>query len=191
MRVLALNIAEAVSQGLGLERDHIEKAFGQGWQIMAANFYPQCPQPNLTLGVSPHWDKGALTLLMQNDVDGLQVKHKGRWVAVRPTLGMFTVTLGNYMEVLSNGKYNSVQHRTVVNKERMSITVAVGHRPEHDAIMAPAHRLVEKDGGPTFKSLRFGDYMKLQQTIVSKRKACTRSISIPTRHYCYAISIGG
>ncbi|RWR97850.1 protein DOWNY MILDEW RESISTANCE 6-like protein [Cinnamomum micranthum f. kanehirae] len=38
MRLLALNIAEAVSQGLGLERDHIEKAFGQGWQIMAANF---------------------------------------------------------------------------------------------------------------------------------------------------------
>lgn len=97
--MLALNIAEAVSQGLGLERDHIEKAFGQGWQIMAANFYPPCPQPNLTLGLSPHWDNGALTLLVQNVVDGLQVKHKGRWVAARPTPGMFTVILGNYMEV--------------------------------------------------------------------------------------------
>ncbi|KAJ8617899.1 hypothetical protein MRB53_014085 [Persea americana] len=177
MRVLALNIAEAISQGLGLERDHIKKAFGQGWQIMAANFYPQCPQPNLTLGVSQHWDKGALTLLMQNDVDGLQVKHKGRWVAVRPTPGMFTVTLGNYMEELSNGKYKSIQHRTVVNKERMRITVSVGHRPEHDAIMAPAHQLVEKDGGPRFKSLRFGDNIKLQKTIVSKGKHALEALA--------------
>lgn len=70
--------------------------------------------------------------------------------------------------MLSNGRYKSVQHRTVVNKERMRITVAVGHRPENDAIMAPAHQLVEKDGGLRFKSLRFGDYMKLQQTIVSE-----------------------
>ncbi|RWR97842.1 Oxoglutarate/iron-dependent dioxygenase [Cinnamomum micranthum f. kanehirae] len=144
---------------------------------MAANFYPPCPQPNLTLGLSPHWDNGGLTLLVQNVVDGLQVKHKGRWVAARPTPGMFTVILGNYMEVLSNGRYKSVQHRTRVNKERMRITVAVGHRPENDAIMAPAHQLVEKDGGLRFKSLRFGDYMKLQQTIVSEGKHALKTLA--------------
>ncbi|RWR98149.1 hypothetical protein CKAN_02765100 [Cinnamomum micranthum f. kanehirae] len=43
--------------------------------------------------------------------------------------------------------------------------------------MAPAHQLVEKDGGLRFKSLRFGDYMKLQQTIVSEGKHALKTLA--------------
>ena len=90
---------------------------------------------------------------------------------------LFHMNNSLFLQELSNGKYKSIQHRTVVNKERMRITVSVGHRPEHDAIMAPAHQLVEKDGGPRFKSLRFGDYIKLQKTIVAKGKHALEALA--------------
>ncbi|GMN39441.1 hypothetical protein TIFTF001_008680 [Ficus carica] len=37
-------------------------------------------RPDLTVGITPHTDPGVLTVLMQNQVPGLQVKHGDVWV---------------------------------------------------------------------------------------------------------------
>ncbi|KAG5551841.1 hypothetical protein RHGRI_010070 [Rhododendron griersonianum] len=79
---LAIRISGAISEALGLERDYVEKSLGEGCQIVASNYYPPCPEPHRTLGLAAHSDHGGITILMQNEVDGLQVKHQGEWVAV-------------------------------------------------------------------------------------------------------------
>ena len=94
-----MKISGAISKGLGLEWDYIEKSFGEGCQIFASNYYPPCPQPDLTLGLAAHSDHGGLTILMQNEVDGLQVKHGGAWVPVHHVPASFVVNIGDYIEV--------------------------------------------------------------------------------------------
>ena len=70
MRVLSVN--------LGLKEDYLQNAFG-GEDIGAClrvNYYPKCPQPELTLGLSSHSDPGGMTLLLPDDrVAGLQVRR--------------------------------------------------------------------------------------------------------------------
>ncbi|KAI8016362.1 Flavonol synthase/flavanone 3-hydroxylase [Camellia lanceoleosa] len=59
----------------------------------------------------------ALTLLVPNDVPGLQVWKDGNWVAVNYLPNALFVHVGDQLEVLSNGKYKSVLHRSLVNKK--------------------------------------------------------------------------
>ena len=96
---LAMKLAGAISESLGLDGGYIEGAFGEGSQIVACNYYPECPQPDLTLGLSSHTDRGGLTIVMENGVEGLQVRHKGKWVPVPHVPGSFLVNIGDCIEV--------------------------------------------------------------------------------------------
>ncbi|XP_058090638.1 protein DOWNY MILDEW RESISTANCE 6-like [Magnolia sinica] len=173
---LILDLAGAVSEGLGLEKDYLEKFMGQGFQPIANNYYPKCPEPHLTLGLAAHSDHGCLTILMDNGVEGLQVKHNDEWVPVRHVPGSFIVNLGDTIQIMSNGRYESVEHRAVVNEERARISVAVGSGPELDAILAPASQLVDEDGGPKYKPVVYKDYVKYQQTIVTRGKTALQMV---------------
>nr|XP_016449244.1 PREDICTED: protein DOWNY MILDEW RESISTANCE 6-like [Nicotiana tabacum] len=95
---LAVKIFGTISEGLGLDTKYIERRLGEGTQIMAANFYPPCPEPNKTLGLAAHSDHGGLTILMDNGIHGLQIKHNHAWFSVPHVPGTFVVNLGDYLE---------------------------------------------------------------------------------------------
>lgn len=99
VRGLAVTILELISESLGLERDYINKVLGRHGQHMAINYYPPCPQPQLTYGLPPHADPNVITLLVQDDVPGLQVLHNGDWLAVRPVPNTFIVNIGDQIQV--------------------------------------------------------------------------------------------
>jgi isopenicillin N synthase-like dioxygenase len=98
-RALALRLLEAISESLGLERSHMVKAMGRHAQHMALNYYPPCPQPELTYGLPGHKDPNAITLLLQDGVSGLQVQRDGRWVAVNPVPNALVINIGDQLQV--------------------------------------------------------------------------------------------
>lgn len=98
-RALALRLLEAISESLGLERSHMVAAMGRHAQHMAVNYYPPCPQPELTYGLPGHKDPNAITLLLQDGVSGLQVQRGGRWVAVNPVPNALVINIGDQMQV--------------------------------------------------------------------------------------------
>ena len=68
---------------------------------MRMNYSPPCSRPDLVLGVSPHSDGGSLTVLMQDDdINGLQIKHKGRRIPVKPIPNAFVINIADLTEVL-------------------------------------------------------------------------------------------
>jgi hypothetical protein len=98
-RALALRLLEAISESLGLERSHMVTAMGRQAQHMAVNYYPPCPQPELTYGLPGHKDPNAITLLLQDGVSGLQVQRNGRWVAVNPVPDALVINIGDQLQV--------------------------------------------------------------------------------------------
>ena len=100
VRQLGHRLEEAIGESLGLEKDYIRNTLGEQGQHMAVNYYPPCPEPELTYGLPAHTDPNALTILLQDShVAGLQVLKDGKWVAVKPHPGAFVVNIGDQLQV--------------------------------------------------------------------------------------------
>lgn len=100
---LYLALTEAILESLGISMADApgeeDEGFEDGSQLIVVNCYPSCPEPELTLGMPPHSDYGFLTLLLQDEVEGLQIHHCGKWVTVEPIAGSFVVNVGDHLEV--------------------------------------------------------------------------------------------
>lgn len=100
MRELGFRIEEYISESLGLEKDYIKNVLGEQGQHMAVNYYPPCPEPELTYGLPGHTDPNALTILLQDlHVAGLQVLKDGKWLAVNPHPDAFVINIGDQLQV--------------------------------------------------------------------------------------------
>lgn len=153
-------LLELLSEGLGLDGKVLNSSLG-GDEIefeMKINMYPPCPQPQLALGVEPHTDMSALTLLVPNDVPGLQVWKDGNWVAVNYLPNALFVHVGDQLEVLSNGKYKSVLHRSLVNKERTRMSWAVFVVPPHEAVIGPLPELIDEKNPAKYSTKTYAEY---------------------------------
>ena len=100
VRALVLVLLEAISESLGLAKDSVSNTLGKHGQHMALNYYPPCPQPDLTFGLPGHKDPNLITVLLQDEVSGLQVFKDGKWIAVHPVPNTFIVNMGDQMQVL-------------------------------------------------------------------------------------------
>ncbi|XP_052174002.1 jasmonate-induced oxygenase 1 isoform X2 [Diospyros lotus] len=98
MKALAQRLLRFVSESLGLPPSCIEESVGEFYQNITISYYPPCPQPELTLGLQAHSDMGAITLLIQDDVGGLQVLKDGEWVNVHPMSDAIVVLLADQTE---------------------------------------------------------------------------------------------
>ncbi|XP_027185194.1 probable 2-oxoglutarate-dependent dioxygenase At3g111800 [Coffea eugenioides] len=153
MKVLAQRLLGLISESLGLPSSCIEEAVGEFCQNITVGYYPPCPQPDLTLGLQSHSDMGAVTLLIQDNVEGLQVFKDGEWITVRPLHDGILVLLADQTEIITNGKYRSCQHRALTNAERARLSVATFHDPAKTRKVFPAFE------PPIYHEVMYGDYV--------------------------------
>ncbi|MED6106569.1 hypothetical protein PIB30_005553 [Stylosanthes scabra] len=166
-RKLGRELLKGISESLGLEADYIDRTMNldHGLQMIAANLYLPCPQPELAMGMPPHSDHGLLNLLIQNGVCGLQVLHHNRWINVTSTPNCFLVLVSDHLEIVSNGKYKSVLHRAVVSNKATRISVATVIAPSMDTVVEPASELIDNETNPAaYVGMTHKDYMELQRT---------------------------
>ncbi|XP_057431923.1 jasmonate-induced oxygenase 1-like [Lotus japonicus] len=153
MKILSIN--------LGLEEEILQSAFG-GEDIGAClrvNFYPKCPKPELTLGLSSHSDPGGMTMLLPDDqVRGLQVRKGDDWITVNPARHAFIVNIGDQIQVLSNAIYKSVEHRVIVNSDKERVSLAFFYNPKSDIPIEPVKELVTPDKPALYPAMTFDEY---------------------------------
>ncbi|XWS52117.1 hypothetical protein CRYUN_Cryun11dG0039600 [Craigia yunnanensis] len=159
MKVLAQRLLRLISESLGLRASCIEEAVGEFYQNITASYYPPCPQPELTLGLQPHSDMGSITLLIQDDVGGLQVLKDGEWLTVQPLQDAILVLLADQTEIITNGKYGSSVHRAITNARKARLSVATFHDPAKALRISPASDLVSQSSPPRYSSVVYGDYV--------------------------------
>ena len=98
---LSYRLLELIALTLELPAKRFNGFFKDSTSFIRLNHYPPCPSPDLALGVGRHKDAGALTVLAQDDVGGLDVKRKsnGEWVRVKPIQNSYIVNVGDIIQV--------------------------------------------------------------------------------------------
>ncbi|GKV37629.1 hypothetical protein SLEP1_g45633 [Rubroshorea leprosula] len=178
-KYLFLMLMEAILESLGLcgdvagmtkEDDEIWEQFQDGSQLMVVNCFPPCPEPDLTLGMPPHSDYGFLTLLLQDEVKGLQIQYKGKWITVDPVTGSFVVNVGDHLEIFSNGKYKSVLHRVIVNSTRPRISVATLHSLPYKCVIRPSPKLIDDENPRRYIDTDYATFLEYISSREPKKK---------------------
>ncbi|XP_050229598.1 leucoanthocyanidin dioxygenase [Mercurialis annua] len=168
LRALATKIMSILSLGLGLEEQRLEKEVDELQLQMKINYYPKCPQPELALGVEAHTDISALTFILHNMVPGLQLFYQSKWVTAKCIQNSIIMHIGDTIEILSNGKYKSILHRGLVNKEKVRISWAVFcEPPKEKIILKPLLDVVTEKEPAMFPPRTFAQHIehKLFKTI--------------------------
>ncbi|PIN10109.1 Iron/ascorbate family oxidoreductase [Handroanthus impetiginosus] len=128
-------------------------AVGEFYQNITVSYYPPCPQPELTLGLQSHSDIGAISLLIQDDLGGLEVWKDGEWIFVNPLHDAVFVILADQIEVITNEQYKSAPHRAITNAKNARLCVATFHDPGKTKVIRPAFE------PPKYRPVVYGDHV--------------------------------
>ncbi|XP_016503604.1 scopoletin 8-hydroxylase-like [Nicotiana tabacum] len=160
-------LLEILFRNLGAKLDDTRFESLTGLKMVNMNFYPTCPNPELTVGVGRHSDMGTLTVLLQDGIGGLYVKleedveeGKDEWIEIPPIPGALVINVGDTMQILSNGRYKSAEHRVRTTSSESRVSVPLFTTPKPSEKIGPLPQLVEIDGFAHYKQVLFGDYMQ-------------------------------
>ncbi|XP_061994348.1 flavanone 3-dioxygenase 2-like [Rosa rugosa] len=158
VRKVALNILDLISEGLGIGYGHFSDELSQE-TLLSVNYYPPCPDPSLTLGITKHCDPNLITILLQGDVHGLQVFKDGEWIGVEPLPQGLVVNIGYQLQIISNGKLKCAEHRAVTNSSNARTSAAFFIAPSQDCHIQPAAALINASNPQIYKGFQYKEFL--------------------------------
>src|SRR3990167_7200957 len=143
---------KSIAIGLKLPEDYFQIRFTDDPTILFRIFnYPEhiFKDEDDEWGVREHTDMGFLTILLQDNSGGLQVKNKsGKWIDAPPINNSFVVNIGDMLEIWTHGLYTATLHRVrnLANGPRLSFPFFFD--PNWNASLQPIEReLISFDEG--------------------------------------------
>ena len=156
---VASELLAGVSVCLGMPPSHLASDFaGAHSSFLRLNHYPLCDAPDANLGISPHTDAGAVTVLLMDAQPGLQFEHRGEWVTVKPIAGALTVNIGDIVQVWSNDRYAAPLHRVLANAHAERYSAAFFYNPSYDCRYAPLPGIVSAASPARYHGINWGEF---------------------------------
>ncbi|XWS70831.1 hypothetical protein CRYUN_Cryun03dG0082500 [Craigia yunnanensis] len=160
-KMLELNftIMEMIFESFGMEEKHYDALVRDSTSIFRMMKYKVPPREDQNLGLVAHTDKNAITVLCQNDVQGLEVITKeGHWEEVVVPKDAFIVIVGDALKAWSNGRLIAVKHRVVMKGDKERYSFGLFSVPKEGAMIEVPHELVDNEHPLLYRPFRFEDY---------------------------------
>jgi isopenicillin N synthase-like dioxygenase len=147
MSAVGAELLSAIAVALGQPEDHFDHAFEgtPAWMTKLVHYVGNVVQEaggqeSAVQGVGTHADYGFVTLLLQDNVGGLEVlpPDSESWIPVETIPGALVVNLGEMLEVATGGYLSATIHRVQApppGVDRYSIPFFWS--PRLDAVVAP------------------------------------------------------
>ena len=164
---LSLNLLEAFCRGLDLPAKFMHKDFdGNHTGFVRLNYYPVDDpmaqiggeQSTADLGVHHHTDAGALTVLLQDEVSGLQVFRDGYWYDIPIVDGAMVINTGDMMQVWSNDIYKAAIHRVLAMNARDRYSIPFFFNPAADCTVSPLPSVISDQRPCRYRPIEWGSF---------------------------------
>jgi len=154
MQPIGLALMRAIAESLELQANYFDSRMTPDpYTRVKIIRYPAQPEKGGSgQGLGLHNDTGIITMILQDDIPGLQVMSEGRLVNVEPMPGAFVVNLGEMMQSATNGYLRATKHQVVsppAGTQRISIAYFVNPRLDarFDPVTLPPELAAEALGG--------------------------------------------
>ncbi|KAL0422675.1 UNVERIFIED_CONTAM: putative 2-oxoglutarate-dependent dioxygenase [Sesamum latifolium] len=164
MQKLTYKLLALIASSLGLLKNRLHGFFKNQTSFMRLNYYPPCPAPQLALGLGRHKDTGAMTILAQDDV----------CVQLSYILEMIERV---FLQVWSNDKYESVEHRVTVNSQKERFSIPFFINPSHSVWVEPLEELVDEQSPAKYKGYSWGKFYATRK-LSNFKKLTTENIQV-------------
>ena len=155
---LALRILGTIALNLGVPARVLDLDFRDvNTSFLRLNYYPPCPTSG-QLGISPHTDSGAITVLLQDEQAGLEVLHDEDWQLVEPCRDALVVNIGDIVQVWSNDRYRAALHRVVVQPDAERFSAAFFLNPSYGAEYAPLPTMIDARHPARYRPINWGEF---------------------------------
>ena len=166
MDAISRQLTKYLALSLDQNENYFDDMFVDPNMQMKICKYPPISEPSTGFGVGKHTDSGFFSILLQDDVGGLQIAvddQKQEWIDASPVDGYFVVNIGEMLEMISNSNYRATPHRVLSPKDRPRISVPYFWNPRLDFVAKELikteisndddNKLINVYGENAFKSL--------------------------------------
>ncbi|MBA0574445.1 hypothetical protein Golob_001649 [Gossypium lobatum] len=159
MLELSFMILEMIFESFDIEEKKYEALVRDSVSFLRVMKYKVPTSEDQNLGLVAHTDKNAITILCQNEVQGLEIVTKeGHWEQVVVPKDALVVIVGDALKAWSNGRLVAVKHRVVMKGEKERYSFGLFTVPKEGAMIEAARELVDNEHPLLYRPFKFADY---------------------------------
>ncbi|KAF3656979.1 putative flavonol synthase/flavanone 3-hydroxylase-like isoform 3 [Capsicum annuum] len=145
-------VKRMVLENLGL-KDYVDEFLDlSSFLLRLTNYKAAEGEDGNKPGIGDHTDGVFLTIISQNEVNGLQIlKKNGEWIDVNISSNSFVVLSGDSFMGWTNGRLHSPLHRVTLSGDKDRYSIQLFADPKPDCIIEAPKELVDEEHPLLFK----------------------------------------
>lgn len=162
-------VRRMVLESLGVEKYYDEHKESTNYLLRVMKY--KGPKTTETkLGLNSHTDKNIVTILYQNEVEGLEVQTKaGEWINFKPSPDSFVVMIGDSLLAWTNGRLHSPHHRVMMTGNETRYSAGLFSIPKEGYMIKAPEEFVDDEYPLLFKPFDHIKFMGFYYTEAGQR----------------------